>query len=151
MIRKLKKLFRVLLTPERVNVNKGTLDTLWYSDEDTKKIWVDINHLDGCPRGAKYQHAQFPRELRHTFLQLNEDGTSTYAGEFTTTYPIDLVLAIYNDGGYTWDEAVILVANSCERCLNALAYQYGLSWGYPIKSPDWYKCGTSCVHCRGAA
>lgn len=141
------KIFRALMVPERVTVNRGVLDTLWYSDKNDNKIWCDITKLECQPVGAEYQHSQFPRELRHTMLKLCPDGSSRDNGSFTSTYPIDLVIAIYSDGGYTWDESVILVANSCDRCMNALAYQYGLSWGYPKGSCSWEKCGTACRHC----
>ena len=144
--RRLKKFKRGIIGS--VKVKKDQLKTLWYGDENDNMIWVDIDKLQVSPSKAKYQHAQFPRELTHHILKLNNDGTSREVGSFTSTYPIDIVIAIYEDGGYTWDQAVILVANSCERCMNALAYQYGLDWGYSIYSKEWHKAGTSCVHCR---
>lgn len=60
----------------------------------------------------------------------------------------DLVLAMVNCKDYTLTQAIIIAANSCERCTNALAYKYGLSWGYPEYSEEWKKCGTVCDFCR---
>ena len=145
-IRRLKKFKRNLIGS--VVVKREYLETLWYADKNDQKIPCDIQRLERAQEGARYQHSQFPRQLTHRILRLNDDGSSVDVGSFTATYPIDLVIAIYQDGGYTWDQAVILVANSCEKCMNALAYQYGLDWGYPLYSKDWHNCGTSCFHCR---
>jgi hypothetical protein len=60
----------------------------------------------------------------------------------------DLALAIANSGDYTLSEAIIIAATSCERCMNALAYKYGLEWGYAEGSDEWQRCGTSCQFCR---
>lgn len=46
-------------------------------------------------------------------------------------------------------QAILVVANSCERCMNTLANQYGLDWGYEYMSEDWKKCGTICMFCEG--
>lgn len=146
-VRRLKKFARN--TIGKVKVRKEHLETLWYGDDNDNRIWVKSEEeLYSTPKGARYQHFQSPRTLTQSVLKLNDDGTSTKVIECSATYPIDLVIAIYEDGGYTWDQSVILVANSCERCMNALAYEYGLSWGYPIYSKDWHKAGTSCIHCR---
>lgn len=46
------------------------------------------------------------------------------------------------------DDAIILAASSCERCLNALLWRYGLDDGYPPYSEGWDKAGTSCEICK---
>jgi hypothetical protein len=50
---------------------------------------------------------------------------------FNSGWSESLALAIANSGDYTLSEAIIISANSCERCMNALAHKYGLDWGYP--------------------
>jgi hypothetical protein len=67
---------------------------------------------------------------------------------FNSGWSEGLVLAMTNSGDYTLSEAIIIAARSCERCMNSLAYKYGLSWGYEEYSEEWQKCGTSCKFCE---
>jgi len=46
-----------------------------------------------------------------------------------------------------FDQAVLYVAKSCERCLNVLCYRHGINDGYPKGSKEWAKAGTSCELC----
>lgn len=61
----------------------------------------------------------------------------------------DVILAMANSGDFTLSEAIIVFANSCERCMNVLAYKYldGKD-GYPEFSEEWEKCNTVCDFCR---
>jgi len=59
----------------------------------------------------------------------------------------DLALGLV-DKGFTLGNAIIVAATSCERCMNTLAYECGLDWGYQEGSEDWEKCGTSCRFCK---
>lgn len=61
----------------------------------------------------------------------------------------DLILAMANSGDYTLSEAICILANCCERCLNVLAYKYldGKD-GYPEHSEEWEKTNTSCEFCE---
>lgn len=69
-------------------------------------------------------------------------------GSDRTGWREDLVLALTNNGGYRLGEAILISARACERCMNALAHQYGLGWGYPEDSEDYQKCNTSCDFCK---
>lgn len=60
----------------------------------------------------------------------------------------DLVMALVNSKDYTLREAIIIAANSCERCKNVLGHKYGLDWGYKEGSEEWEKCGTLCKFCE---
>jgi len=66
----------------------------------------------------------------------------------------DLVLAIaerktfWGRRKYTLGEAILIASQCCERCMNALAYEYGLSWGYKEYSWQWIECNTSCEFCE---
>lgn len=60
----------------------------------------------------------------------------------------DLVKAMA-DSGISLRKAIILAATACERCMNALAHEFGLDWGYPEFSDEWHKCNTSCEYCEG--
>ena len=60
----------------------------------------------------------------------------------------DLVLAMYNSKDYTLNQAIIISSTACERCLNALAHKYGLSWGYAEYSNEWKETNTKCEFCK---
>lgn len=63
-------------------------------------------------------------------------------------WPEDLMLAIAN-GGVRPQKAIQISALACERCMNALAHEFGLDWGYPEGSEEWRAAGTECDFCRG--
>ena len=67
---------------------------------------------------------------------------------FNSGWSADLALAIFNSGDYTLSEAILISANACERCMNALAHKYGLDWGYEEYGEEWNKAGTSCKYCE---
>lgn len=46
------------------------------------------------------------------------------------------------------DDAIILAAMSCERCLNGLLWRYGLDDGYPPFSKQWDETNTKCSICE---
>jgi hypothetical protein len=60
----------------------------------------------------------------------------------------DLALGLVKKG-FGLSEAIVVAACACERCMNVLADEVGLDWGYPEGSEDWVKCGTSCGLCDG--
>lgn len=49
---------------------------------------------------------------------------------------------------YTLGEAILIAANACERCMNALGDIYGLPWGYAEGSEEWENSGTRCQFCE---
>jgi hypothetical protein len=61
----------------------------------------------------------------------------------------DLVLALVSEKGFDLSQAIIAAATACERCMNVMAYEAGLEWGYPWGSEEWKQCGTECDFCRG--
>lgn len=81
----------------------------------------------------------------------------------TTSYSPDLVLAMsrpslseilksmlrgyFFNKKYTFNNAVLIAARSCEKCVNSLGYKYGLNWGYKEYSDEWNKSSTSCNFC----
>lgn len=46
------------------------------------------------------------------------------------------------------NDAIILAATSCERCLNALLWRYGLDDGYPPFGSGWDESNTKCDICE---
>lgn len=78
-----------------------------------------------------------------------EGGGQKEIFEVNSSWNEDLVMAIANSGDYTLREAILIASIACERCMNALAYKYGLNDGYPEYSEEWKKCGTCCEFCKG--
>lgn len=69
-------------------------------------------------------------------------GHSTWNNEKT-------ILAMVNSGDFTLSEAIIVYAESCERCMNSLIFKYTNGEdGYAEYSEEWKKCGTSCKFCE---
>ncbi len=48
-------------------------------------------------------------------------------------------------------DAIVIAATSCERCLNALLWRYGLDEGYPPYSKKWDETNTKCGLCETPA
>lgn len=134
---------------EKLHIDKKKLLTLWYENEDGDKyIPKSMETPDQIPIDKyPYQVSQFPTQLTTTYLKCSDDKSEEIA-EGHQTWPEDLVLAMANSGDYSLSESILIAAQSCERCLNVLCYEYGLDDGYPEGSEQWEKCGTSCEFCK---
>lgn len=136
------------------------IPTLWYENEAGEQ-WVPAEgSLDAPPPGFNYLHSRFPRMLREEVLRVGGGKVMTA----DVSWPDDLVLAMVRPTaeelavarsrhGSTprilgMDDAILLAATSCERCLNALLWHYGTPDGYRKGSPEWLACPTSCAICR---
>lgn len=61
----------------------------------------------------------------------------------------ELILAMANSGDYSLSEAIAVYAQSCERCMNVLAWKYTNGKdGYEEYSGEWKKANTVCGFCR---
>lgn len=61
----------------------------------------------------------------------------------------DIIMAMVNSGDYTLSQALMLYSQSCERCMNVLAYRYlNGADGYEEFSDEWKKCNTVCKFCE---
>jgi len=122
---------------------------LWYEDADGNDLGDgDLEGEPGAPEGAQYQHSQFPHVLHHNVLRLNDDGTSTDLGGGEASYPEDLVNAMVRSGDWDVGDAIMVAAQSCERCLNVLCHHYDLDDGYPFGSEEYWSAGTRCPMCE---
>ena len=80
-------------------------------------------------------------------------GSETYDG-FATNVHVGkhsqkCIVAMVNSGDYELDEAIVVMATACERCMNVLAYKYlNCEDGYPEYSDEWKRCNTSCEFCE---
>ena len=130
------------------SIDPDEIPQLWYETEDGEKFVPPMDGpFPGIPEGFVYQHSQFPRILRHEVLKVRSDGTSENAGAISQSWSEDLVLALVRNG-YTLSEAILVAGNACERCMNVLADECGLDWGYAFGTDEYNKCSTECVLCR---
>ena len=124
---------------------------LWYEDEDGNNLGEPKYSNDEAPvepEGARYQLSQFPNYLRDSMLRLNDDGTSTAVMEGNRGFPEDLVTAMVRTAEWDVGDAIMVAAQSCERCLNVLCQCYlGADEGYKFASEPYWKCGTRCKLC----
>ena len=89
------------------------------------------------------------RRVKNPWPEKWEGSNSHEVYSGTSSWPEDLALAIANSDDYfSLSEAIIIAATSCERCMNALASEYGLDWGYEEGSEEWEKTNTSCQFCK---
>lgn len=62
------------------------------------------------------------------------------------------VAAMVLSGDFTLEEAMYVLGNCCERCMNVLIYHYlggeYIDDGYPEYSGEWHICGTECRFCE---
>lgn len=127
---------------------------IWYTDDDGNII--PKQHEAIRPDGATYAHVSFPLEIREEIYRLRLDGGY---GEkervFTGCCHLGrasgrLAVAMVNSGDYDLYEALAVLAQCCERCLNVLWNKYLPEVdGYPEYSEEWKKCNTVCDFCAG--
>ena len=60
----------------------------------------------------------------------------------------DLVLAMANSGKYTLSQSILIAANACSRCMNVLAFNFGLKYGFAENSEEYQNHGTECKFCK---
>lgn len=113
-------------------------------------------------------HVCFPNELSEKIYATNSSGdygSNDLACTGGSSYNTDLVLALCRPlllqriksiirtkrlmPLCDFKQAIMHAGLRCERCMNSLAYAYGLDWGYKAFSNDWERCGTKCDACRG--
>lgn len=137
------------------HVKKEIPPTLWYENPDGVRYVPtqdDLRNLADPPEGFIYQLSRFPTTLEDTVLRLIRENGHIARSEHVMTghssWPEDLVLAMANSKMYSLSEAILVVAQSCERCMNAMAHEFELQWGYPANSDEWFNSGTRCMHCE---
>ncbi len=133
---------------EGLSFPTGMFATLWYEDADGNRVGEFYPGDYAEPGdGTHTQHSQFPNELRHGILVLNEDGTSSSLGAGMSSWSSDLVTAMVRSGDWDVADAIMVAGQSCERCGNVLRHHYGLD-GYPFASEKYWQAGTCCEMCR---
>src|SRR5690349_8155977 len=117
------------------------ITSLYYEDGNGNRWIPPKEHFMGlhpAPAEFIYQVVRRPTELRTAFYREGEGqigaGVSTWNRELVTK----MVLC-----GVPIDQAILRAAIACERCMNALGYEYDVSWGgYPEDSEEYRKSNT---------
>jgi hypothetical protein len=113
---------------------------------DTKPDFGIVNSMDGreCLHCHGYQSKQkgepWPEKWQANGARQIIAGSSSANDELVT-------MLVRN--GMSASEAISRAAAACERCMNIMAQDAGLSWGYSLNSPEAEKANTSCELCRG--
>lgn len=138
--------------------------TLWYNDEAGNFVGVPDYTKPYDPfcgienrEAIVYQVSRFPCQLIETHLRINPDGSSSRVCEMTSSYWEELVIAMATAlpplRRFRLSEAILIAATACERCMNALAWQYGVKdgeghiAGYPEDSEEYRDTNTQCHFC----
>lgn len=136
---------------------------LWYENEEGVRWLPGLDDHEPPPE-FKYQRSRFATHVTDNVLKLNEDGTSTRLITGSQGYPGDLMIALarpslierlkvfFRTGEWIKpmkvDQAILTAATACEGCMNVLAYERCLDWGYERNSPEHERVGTSCDLCK---
>lgn len=128
--------------------------TLWYEDRDGNRhvpTHLEMSNGINAPEGYDYMRSQFPCTLEDsTLLLVRENGTVCRSEKLMTGHTgwsEDLVLAMTVSGKYKLSEAILVVATSCSRCMNALAYVFQVGWGMSSDSEEYANHNTRCGYC----
>lgn len=118
--------------------------TFWYENKAGDRWIPGSDHFidgGGVPDGFEYQWSSQPCCLHDSCCTTKGPVMSGSSG-----WSEDLVMAMANRG-YRLSDAIMIAAHSCERCMNSLAFKFGLKWGYERGSAEWKHSNTSCDMC----
>ena len=116
--------------------------------------WIHRWHGVTCERCGAYKYEPIYKPLIFSeWKHPSGKENVTFHKMMTWNHYINdekLILAMANSGDYTLKEAIAILVNACERCLNVLANKYlGDEEGYPEHSEAWEMCNTECDFCKG--
>lgn len=141
---------------KRPDISKCNLAHIWFETEKgAKRPITDKEIRNGCfgPSPKKYPYAcvRFPTTISTSIYRRNKHGA--YGGKdkivtMESGAPGDLAVALVINHSMRLDDALAIASTACERCMNILAYDNGLKWGYSHKSKEADKANTSCELCR---
>ena len=139
----------VTTTTSFVNENK---DTCRHPLRFRKRTTGWVKGIKGCEctrcKKTKTGKSYIP------FAFMKWSNAPDFIGHFTSSVTLgkfsqDCIVAMVNSGDYEFNEAMVVMASACERCMNVLLYKYldGKD-GYLEYSDEWKKAGTVCDFCR---
>lgn len=124
-----------------------TFEWLWYEDTDGNRIPTteEQDNSGEFPSNAHTQHSQFC-DLRHGIVMMEVEGGGEI-GSGSSTWSDDVVTAMVRSGDWTAQDAIMVYAQGCERCINVLWHHYDGSDGYPFGSEEYWRTNTCCSMC----
>lgn len=127
-------------------VQRGEVDSCEHPSEHVAKTYGWIDGMEG--RECKICHGTQVKPIKEPWPdEWDAHGSRTFCS-INASWSEDLVLAMANSEDYSLSESIIIAATACERCMNALAFKYGMAWGYEERSEEWLNVGTSCQFCE---
>lgn len=116
--------------------------SLWYENESGEKYILSDDELMNAlmPEDYPYQHSRFP-VLTDTVCVQNAPPLLEGHTSMNCIGPI--VIALVQNKGWDWVDALTFAASTCERCLNILLEE---TTGEPY--PDRDSAGTHCECCQ---
>ena len=112
--------------------------------------WVDGIKGCECVRCGKTKVGK--SYIPFAFMPWKDGPDTRYAFSVNTTlgkFTQKCIVAMVNSGDFELDEALVVMANACERCMNTLLFKYlNGEDGYPEYSEEWYKANTCCDFCK---
>lgn len=155
---------KIIMNPDLVKIKKKRFKSpnikqppvffapMWVETKMGHKVAVDLKTGESPgPKTHPYAFARFPLEVITRIYTRTKDGNyggKDLCGAATSTWSPELVMALVSRKKLPLAHAIIIAACSCERCMNILAWQCGLKWGYSPRSVCARKIGTSCDLCR---
>ena len=158
-----------------MNINKKDLDRhFWYEDINGNIIDKEsVRNMDSVTYHSLFpleitehidEYCWHPKTKLHKFLckfkPAREYLRKKYRTKKTFKHICDcnchigggnqeVILAMVNSGDYTLAQALRLYSQSCERCMNVLAYKYLDGKDGSVEySDEWKKANTVCDFCR---
>lgn len=127
---------------------------LWWEDKKGNRLETPPEAHEGYaqPAGAHTMHTKFPNMLREDILLLNKDGSSTNLGYGESSWSDDVVTAMIRSNEWTAEDALMVYAQACSRCMNVLANHYlGDGEGFKFGSDEYWNTNTCCEMCLPVA
>lgn len=137
---------------ERVECYYTNKDTCKHPIKMVKRTHGWVKGIKGCICEQCGKEKVGKSYIPFAFMKW-ENGRDTYpviqTNHHLGKYSQKCVVAMVNSGDYELDEALIVMATACERCMNVLTFKYlNGEDGYPEYSEEWQKCNTECTFCK---
>jgi hypothetical protein len=129
-----------------MEIKKELLYTNYYKDANGRIIPQTFDNVEGPVEAVEF-HSVIATVVDSYFLR-DERGKFKKVLTGESSFSDDLALAIMEHKDLTLSQSIVAAAICCERCMNALAYEYDLDWGYPECSEEWIAAGTTCPFCE---
>lgn len=134
-----------------MNIDKANLMWSWVCAQDGRRLKIkseDEPPVDAYP----YYHSRNPLVVTEKIYKRVAIHRVEPLAHGDSSFSEDLVLAMATGANgqrqFRLCDAILICVDACERCLNSLAHQYGLDWGYPEFSERWRESGTKCEMCE---